>query len=127
MGRHGRQRQQGYWGSEGHRRALRLRRVAYRAAWLYMCAWIAAVSLGRLPHPLEVASLAPAVAALLLIIAVLVEPRPTRPGTPRAALDVPPPAGRWRSAGWGTGGDYVTEVPGLGPLGVDYTDPRQES
>lgn len=100
--------------------------LGYRAAWLYMCAWIAAVSLGRLPHTLEVASLAPAVAALLLIVAVLIEPRPTRPGAPRAARDVPPPAGRWRSAGWGIGGDYVTEAPGRRPLGLDYADPRDD-
>ena len=126
MGRHGRQHQHWYWGSDGYSPGPGRRRVAYRAAWLYICAWIAAVSLGRLPHPLEVVSLAPAVAALLLIVAVLIEPRPTRPGAPRAALDIPPPAGRWRSAGWGTGGDYVAEVSGLGPLGLDFVDPRDD-
>ncbi len=79
MGRRGRRHQQrGWWPGTGRGRLLRLRRAAYRAAWVYLCAWIAAVSLGRLPHPLEVASLAPAVAALLLIVAVLIEPRPKR-------------------------------------------------
>jgi hypothetical protein len=122
VGRHGRQHQQGHRASD---RALRLRHVAYQAAWLYMCAWIAALSLGRLPHALEVASVALALAAVLLIVVVLIEPRPMRAGAPRAALDVPPPAGRWRSAGWRTG-DYVTQISAIGPLGLDYVDPRDD-
>jgi hypothetical protein len=78
VGRQGRQHQQRDGGRGLHTRLLLLRLAAYRAAWVYMCAWIAAVSLGRLPHPLGVVSVSLAVAAVLLIAVVLLEPRPTR-------------------------------------------------
>ena len=49
-----------------------------------MCAWIVALSLGRLPHPLGVVSVSVAVAAVVLIVVVLIEPRPMRaPVAPR--------------------------------------------
>lgn len=59
-------------------RLARLRRVAYLAAWLYLCAWIVALSLGSVPASARVASVVMAAAALLVIVAVLVAPRPAR-------------------------------------------------
>jgi hypothetical protein len=69
VGRKGRQSQQGNRG---------LRRVMYLAAWLYLCAWIVALSLGRLPAEVRFASIGVAAAAILLIVLVLVEPHPTQ-------------------------------------------------
>ncbi len=100
MGRHGWQNQDGHRGGNGLAARLRVRRVAYRTAWLYVCAWVAALSLGRLPRSLGVACVAVAVVAMLLIVAVLIAPRPMRsPGAPRDTPELPPRAGRLGSAG----------------------------
>jgi len=60
-------------------RLVRLRRVAYLAAWLYLCGWVIALSLGRVPASATLASVGVAAAAVLLIIVVLVSPRPAPP------------------------------------------------
>jgi len=60
-------------------RLVRLRRVVYLAAWLYLCAWVVALSLGAVPASATLASVGVAAAAVLLIIVVLVSPRPAPP------------------------------------------------
>lgn len=65
-------------GREGRVGVSGSRYVAYRAAWLYVCAWIVAVSLDS-PSPLVgFASTGVAAAAVVFILSVLIKPRPTR-------------------------------------------------
>ncbi len=65
-------------GREGRAGRSGLRYLAYRAAWLYLCAWIVAVSLESPPPLVRFASIAVAAAAVVFILVVLVRPRPTR-------------------------------------------------
>jgi Flp pilus assembly protein TadB len=53
------------------------RYMAYRAAWLYLCAWVVTVVLGSVPAALRSVSIAVAVVAALFILTVLVKPRPS--------------------------------------------------
>jgi hypothetical protein len=55
-----------------------LRRPAYLAAWVYLCAWILALSLNSLPGSVRFGSMGIAAAAIVVIGLVLIEPRPTR-------------------------------------------------
>lgn len=70
----------------GGGRLVQLRHGAYLAAWLYLCAWIVASSLGWVPASLRLAGVGLTAAAVLLILTVLLAPRPTR--TPVSASDL---------------------------------------
>ena len=59
------------------------RHLSYLAAWLYLCAWIVALSMSSVPTAIRSVTAAVAVGAALFIVRVLVAPRPTRaPLTP---------------------------------------------
>lgn len=53
------------------------RYLAYRAAWLYLCAWLVTVTLDSLPASLTFVSIGVAVASAVFILVVLIAPRPT--------------------------------------------------
>ena len=53
------------------------RYFAYRAAWLYLCAWVVTVSLDSVPGPLRFVSIGVAGASAVFILRVLLTPRPT--------------------------------------------------
>ena len=54
------------------------RHLAYLAAWLYLCAWIVALSMSSVPAAIRSVTAAVAVGAAVFIVRVLVAPRPTR-------------------------------------------------
>jgi polyferredoxin len=55
-----------------------LRRVTYRLAWLYLCAWVVTLPLGAIPAVARLASIVLATVALATIVVTLVGPRPTQ-------------------------------------------------
>jgi hypothetical protein len=54
-----------------------LRRVTYRLAWLYLCAWVVTLCLGAIPAAVGLASIVLAAVAVVTIGVTLVGPRPT--------------------------------------------------
>jgi hypothetical protein len=55
-----------------------MRRVTYRLAWLYLCAWVVTLCLGAIPAAARLASIVLAAGALMTIVVTLVGPRPTQ-------------------------------------------------